>query len=104
MSKFCSNPSINYLPGKEKKIRIENGKNPKVFNDYSQTTVNVYGSLEDYNPKKIGNVLIVFGHMIADMKANKKLSPIVTELFMKDRKQTFHLFFYQNPISKSLKI
>ena len=31
-------------------------------------------------------MLIVFDYMIADMEANKKLSPIVTELFMRSRK------------------
>ena len=31
-------------------------------------------------------VLIAFDDMIADMENNKKLSPIVTELFLKGRK------------------
>ena len=31
-------------------------------------------------------VLIAFDDMIADMETNKKLSPIVTELFLKGRK------------------
>ena len=31
-------------------------------------------------------VLIVFDDMITDMETNKKLSPIVTELFLKGRK------------------
>ena len=32
------------------------------------------------------NVLIVFDDMIADMISNKKLNPIVTELFIRRRK------------------
>ena len=48
---------------------------------YSGRVDDVYGNLEGYNPTKERKVLIVFDDVIADMKANKKLSPIVTELF-----------------------
>ena len=53
----------------------------------------VYENLEDYNPKKKRRVLIVFDDMIADMKSNKKLSPIVTELFLRGRKLNVLLVF-----------
>ena len=36
-------------------------------------------------------VLIVFDDMVADMEANKKLSPIVTELFLRGRKLNISL-------------
>ena len=39
---------------------------------YSQTTDDVYENLEDHNPTKNRNVLIVFDDMKADMEANKK--------------------------------
>ena len=39
---------------------------------YSQTTDDVYENLEDHNPAKNRNVLIVFDDMKADMEANKK--------------------------------
>ena len=58
-------------------------KNPKAFIDYSQAIDDVYENLEDYNPKKKSRVLIVFDDMIADMESNKRLSPIVTELFLR---------------------
>ena len=38
-------------------------------------------------------VLIVFDHVMADMKANEKLSPIVTELFLRGRKLKILLVF-----------
>ena len=38
-------------------------------------------------------MLIVFDDMIADMKSNKKLSPIVTELFLSGRKLNILLVF-----------
>ena len=62
--------------------QIKKLKNPEAFtNNYSQTIDDVYKNLPGYNPRKKGKVLIVFDDMIADMEANKKLSPIVTELF-----------------------
>ena len=38
-------------------------------------------------------VLINFNHMIADMIRNKKLNPIVNELFIRDRKLNISLVF-----------
>ena len=40
---------------------------------------------EDYNPGRERKILIVFDDMIADMINNKKLNPIVTELFIRGR-------------------
>ena len=67
-------------------------KTPKAFIDYSQT-IDVYENLEDYNPTKKRKVLIVFGDMIVDIGANKKLSPIVTELFLRGRKRNISFVF-----------
>ena len=57
-------------------------RNPKTITDYSQT-IDVYENSEDFNPIKKRKVLIVFDDMIADMEANRKLSPIVTDLFLR---------------------
>ena len=43
-------------------------------------------SIEEYNPNKKRKILIVFDNMIVDMLSNKKLNPIVTELFIRGRK------------------
>ena len=80
------------INGREK-VGIENLKNPKAFIDYSQTIDDVYENLEDYNPTKKRRVLIVFDDMIADMESNKKLSPKVTELFLRGRKLNISLVF-----------
>ena len=69
-----------FIDGRES-VGIKKLKNPKAFIHYSQITDDVYENLEDYNPIKEQKGLIVFDDMIADMKANKKLSPIVTKLF-----------------------
>ena len=91
------------ISGREK-VEIKHEKNPKVFIDYSQIIDDVSVNLKDYNPTKKRKVLIVVNlHMIADMEANKNLSPIVTELFIRDKKNsTFYLLLYHNLISKWL--
>ena len=48
---------------------------------------------EDYNPNKKRKILIVFDDIIPDMLSNKKLNPIVTELFVRDRKLNISLVF-----------
>ena len=47
---------------------------------------NIYKNIEEFNPNKEPKILIVFDDMIADMDNNKKLNPIVTELFIRGRK------------------
>ena len=80
----------------------------KTFIDYSQAIDDIYENLEDYNPTKKRKVLIVFDDMIADMEANKKLSPVVTELFLRRRKLNISFIFisqsyFKVPKSKRLK-
>ena len=80
------------INGREK-VGIKKLKNLKTFIDYSQTIDNVYEKLEDYNPTKKRIVLIVFDNIMADMESNKKLSPIVTELFLRGRNCNISLVF-----------
>ena len=54
---------------------------------------NIYENIEDYNPNKRRKILIVFHEMIADMFSNKKLNPIVTELFIGGRKLNLSFVF-----------
>ena len=92
------------LSKEREKVGIKNLKNPKAYIDYTQITDDVYENLEDledYNPTKKRRVLVAFDDMTADMKSNKKLSPIVTELFWNS---LFHWLLYYNLISKFLKL
>ena len=61
--------------------------------EYSNDMHDVYKNIEDYNPGKNRNVLIVFDDMIADMINNKKLDLIVTELFIRGRKLNISIVF-----------
>ena len=76
---LCKSKYQLLIDGREK-VGIEKLKNPKAFIDYSQSINDVYEKLEDYNPTKKRKVLIVFDDMIANLEANDKLNPIVTEL------------------------
>ena len=41
-------------------------------------------NIEAYNPNKKRKILVIFDDMIADMLSNKKLNPVVTQLFIRD--------------------
>ena len=60
-----------------------------------ETIDDVHENVGEYNSTK--KKLIVFEDMIIDMEANKKLSPIVAELFLRWRKLNISLVF----VSKS---
>ena len=53
----------------------------------------IYKNIEEYNANKKQKILIVFDDMIIDMLRNKKLSPIVAELFIRGRKLNISLVF-----------
>ena len=58
----------------------------KAFIEYSNDRDDIYNKIEEYNPNKKRKILIVVDDMTADMLSNKKLNPIVTELFIRGRK------------------
>ena len=55
---------------------------------------NIYKNIEEYNPNKKRKILIVSDDMIADKLSNKKLNPIVPELFIRGKKLNIFLVFY----------
>ena len=55
--------------------------------------VDIYENIEEYNPNKKREILMVFNDVAADMLNNKNLNPIVTELFIWGRKPKISLVF-----------
>ena len=53
----------------------------------------IYKNIEECNANKKRKILIVFDDIIVDMLNNKKLNPIVTELFIRVRKLNISLVF-----------
>ena len=82
-----------YLINKREKVGLDHFKDPRIFIEYSNDMQDVYKNIEDYNPNKKGKILIVFDDMIADMINNKRLNPIVTELFIRGRKLGISIVF-----------
>ena len=93
------------LFNEREKVEIKNLRNSIALINYSRTIDNVYVKFGRYSPTKKRRVIptkkrrviIVFDDMIPDMESNKKLSPITTELFLRERKINVSLVF----ISKS---
>ena len=50
-------------------------------------------SIEEYNLNKRSKILIVFDDIVSGMFTNKKLNPVVTELFIRGRKLNNSLVF-----------
>ena len=86
-------PKYQYLINKREKVGLYHIKDLKAFVEYSNDMQDVYKNIEDYNPNKKRKVLIVFDDTIADMINNKRLNPIVTELFIRGRKLGISIVF-----------
>ena len=54
----------------------------------------IYKKSEEYNPNKNQKILILFDDVTADMLSNNKSNPIVTESFIRGRKQNICLVFF----------
>ena len=50
--------------------------------------IDIYKNIDECTPNKKQKKLIVFDDMIADILSNKKLNPVVSELFIRGRKLT----------------
>ena len=84
---------LQYLINKREKVGLYHFKDPRHFIEYSNDKEDVYKNIESYNPGKKRKILIVFDDMIADMINNKKLNPVVTELFIRGRKLNISIVF-----------
>ena len=94
---YAKNPyeaKYQYLIKKREKVGLDHFDEIKTFIEYSNDMQDVYENIEDYNPRKKRKVLIIFDDMIADMINNKKLNPIVTELFLRSKKLNISIIVF----------
>ena len=82
-----------YLIKKREKVGLDHFDDDNTFIEYSNDMQNIYKNIEDYNLGKKRKILISSDDMIADMINNKKLNPIVTELFIRGRKLNISIVF-----------
>ena len=93
-----------YLINICEKVGLDHFNDPKAFIEYSNDMQDVYKNIEEYNLGKKRKVLLVFDDMIAEMINNKKLNPIVTELFIRGRNLIFLLSLFNNLILRCQKM
>ena len=83
-----------FLINKKESTGLKYFNDSKAFIEYSNDMDDIYKTIEEYNPpNKKRKILIVFNDIIADMLTNKKLSPIITELFMREKTKHFSCFY-----------
>ena len=58
--------------------------------EYSNDKDDIYKNIEEYNPNKKHKILIVSDDMIVNILNNKRLNPVVAELFVRGRKLLLH--------------
>ena len=93
MQRIHMKKKYQYLINKREKVGLNHFNDPKALMEYSNDMQDVYENIEDYNPIKKRKILIDFDDMIADIINNNKLNPIVTELFIRDRKLNISIVF-----------
>ena len=84
-AKDPNEPKYQFLINKRKSTRLRHFNDPKVFIENSNDMQGVHKNVQEYN--------IVFDYMISDMISNKKLNPVVTELFIRGRKLKISIVF-----------
>ena len=82
-----------YLINKREGVGINHFNDPEAFIEYLNDMHDVYKNINEYNPDKENEILIVFDDMIADMIHNKNLNSIVTKLLIRGRKLNISLIF-----------
>ena len=92
-----------FLINKRESTGLKHFNNPKAFIEYSNNMQDVYKNIEEYNIGKKRIISIVF-MTIADIANNKKLNPVVTELFIRGRKLNISIFSLYNHILKCRKM
>ena len=85
-----------YLINKDEKVGLKHYNDSKPFIEFSNDMQDVYKNIEEYNFGKKGKVLIVFDDMIADMINNKRINPIVTDLFVRGKKLNNSILLLHN--------
>ena len=93
MQKIHLKKKNQFLVKKRESAGLKHFIHPKTFIEYSNDVQDVNKNIEENNKDKTRKILMVFDGMISDMINNKKLNPVVTELFIRGRKLNISLVF-----------
>ena len=86
MLKIFMKQNIKYYLTRRENTGLKHFNDSKAFIEYLNDMDVIYKNIEEYNLNRKRKILIVSDDMIAYMLSNKKLNPIVTELFIRERK------------------
>ena len=86
-------PKYEYLNKKRENAGITHVNNPNAFIKCSNTMSDVYKNINDYDPIRRRNKLIVSDDMIADIMGNKKFQALIKKFFITCRKLNVSLVF-----------
>ena len=86
MLKIYMKKNIKYYLTRRENTGLKHFNDSKAFIEYLNDMGVIYKNIEEYNLNKKRKILIVSDDMIAHMLSNKKLNPMVTELFIRERK------------------
>ena len=90
--------NINFYFNKRESTGLKHLNDSKIFIEYSNDMDDIYKNIEENNPNKNFKMFDdVFDDVIADMLSNKKLNPVVNELFIRGRKLNVSLVFITQP-------
>ena len=93
----------HFLIKKREKVGLKHYNDSKTFIEHSNDMQDVYENIEESNPREERKVLIAFDDMIVHMISNKKLSPVATEIFARDRKLNIAIVFIKHSYFKTPK-
>ena len=92
-SKDAYEAKYQFLINKRESTGLKYLNDSNAFIEYSNDVNDIYKNIEEYTLNKEQKTLIVFDDMIANVLSNKKLNPIVTDLFIRSRKIKNSLVF-----------
>ena len=92
-AKDINEPDYQLLIEKRENAGIKHLNDPTAFVEYSNTMDDVYGNIDDYNPKRKRKNLIVFDDIIADIMTSKRFQARIKELFIRCRKLNTSLVY-----------
>ena len=81
------------LINKRKSTDLKHINDYKAFIKYSNDMDNIHKNIKEYNSNKNRKTLIAFDDMNAKMLCNKRLNPVVSELFIRGRTLNISLVF-----------
>ena len=90
-AKDLEEPKYQLLIKTREQAGIKNLQDKNAFIECSNSMVDIYDDINDFNEKRKRKVLIVFDNMISHVMSNEKVQQVLKELFIRCRKLNISL-------------